>query len=220
MLRRGTNNIFYLPLPAQKQSDELSRLLALLPVQSGERVRRIRREEDRRLSLWGELLARGAAACACGVQGAKLELAETASGKPFFPALSGFFFNVSHTPGAVAIAAADEPVGIDIERLRAAVPEVSKRCFAPGEMRRLARESERKDELFWEVWTKKEAYFKRGGEGIFTEAMPRLDTARQKFARQIQSFWRDGYVISVCGGGTDKKWKFHTLTCPEAMRGI
>jgi len=79
------------------------------------------------------------------------EIKRTAMGKPFFPDRNDLCFNISHSRGCAACALHDLPVGVDVERLRAAP-------------RRLAQGME--DGEFFRLWTMKEASIKRDGLSV------------------------------------------------------
>lgn len=73
------------------------------------------------------------------------------------PMASGCYFNISHSHGLVACAVSDVPVGIDVEKIRPVSPRLL-RILSPAE-----RESVRRDEDFFRLWTLKEALIKCQG---------------------------------------------------------
>ena len=84
-------------------------------------------------------------------------------GKPGFEEDCGVFFSISHTKNIWACAFAQQPVGLDIERVRPCREEmIAGRFFHREEAAFVARHKER----FFEVWTAKESYVKYTGEGI------------------------------------------------------
>lgn len=85
------------------------------------------------------------------------EIALTAQGKPEFPSFPTVHFNLSHTTGAVLVGLSDEPLGVDIEKIR----PVSQRA-----MKRLADVASEK--AFFQSWVRREARFKRSGAGVST----------------------------------------------------
>ena len=66
------------------------------------------------------------------------EIRRAAGGKPYFPSCPSLHFNLSHSRGAAVCALHSLPVGVDVERLRAAP-------------RRLAQGMA--DEAFFRLWT-------------------------------------------------------------------
>lgn len=99
-----------------------------------------------------------------------------AKGKPQFAdklgGTDGFpFFNLSHSGSYVCCAAADREVGIDIQQMRPMRNfRVADRYFSAREREALdaCEELQLREQLFYEIWVKKEAYAKLTGEGIGT----------------------------------------------------
>jgi len=151
---------------------EAGRCAALLSADELERASRFRAEGRRReyeitRGLLRLLLARYTGKGAAGIC-----LSYGAQGKPALAANEGPHFNVSHS-GAYALYGFSRagPLGVDIERLRAAMPrrdEIARKHFAPGEITELEHlpEAER-DAAFFRCWTRKEAFVKARGDGIF-----------------------------------------------------
>lgn len=84
---------------------------------------------------------------------------------------SGICFNVAHS-GEVALLAfaRRREVGVDVEQIRRDIDidAIARRFFSPHEQKQLAGvASEDKVEAFYRCWTRKEAYVKAKGEGLF-----------------------------------------------------
>jgi 4'-phosphopantetheinyl transferase len=78
-------------------------------------------------------------------------------------------FNVSHTPGLVAVAvSATRELGIDVEdTARALTHDIPGRFFTPAEVRELhTHPPDAQASVFFDVWTLKEAYIKARGLGL------------------------------------------------------
>jgi 4'-phosphopantetheinyl transferase len=80
-------------------------------------------------------------------------------------------FNTSHS-GDVAVFAVTHlgPVGVDIEQLRPATmrEEIARKYFAPAEVQELlALPQEQRGRGFFNCWTRKEAFLKARGDGVF-----------------------------------------------------
>ena len=74
-------------------------------------------------------------------------------------------FSISHCKNAIAVAISHSPIGIDIEHLRTAKPELVARTMNQGEQERIW-QSENPDRAFTQLWTQKEAVLKMLGTGI------------------------------------------------------
>lgn len=162
---------------------ETERILRILPPNRRERLMKLRQEEKRReplcaylilcLALWELYQWRGFP-----------EMAENSMGKPYFPEHPGVHFNISHTTGAVLVGVSDQPVGVDIERIR----PVSQRT-----MRRLADVSTEQD--FFRNWVRREARTKRSGNGIGTMMRSETPLQQGEFYYELDTF--PGYVAGV-----------------------
>jgi 4'-phosphopantetheinyl transferase len=108
-------------------------------------------------------------------------------------------FSLSHSGGAFALIVADREVGIDVEPLRPVGSDLVEIALGDQERTRVDGEL-----AFFRVWTAKEAYMKRSGEGLGIE--PRrltVDLARNALFDSATSAWhpfewerRDRFVVS------------------------
>lgn len=83
------------------------------------------------------------------------EIALSDTGKPYFPEFPNAHFNISHTDGAIMVGLSGAPIGVDIEKARAAPPRLTRRLALPDDA-----------ETFFRVWTAAEAIGKRDGRGV------------------------------------------------------
>ena len=89
-----------------------------------------------------------------------------AQGKPYFPAYSSVFFNISHTGEYAACAVAEAECGLDIQRVQPIKRErLLQRTLSEAEYR-LVLKSEDRDRTFCCLWTQKERFLKLTGEGL------------------------------------------------------
>jgi len=150
----------------------LARYRALLSDDELARGRQFAFERDRHRWLLTRALARTVLAGYAGCEPGSLEFARDALGKPAlaWPAGLPLDFNLSHTAGLVACAVtAGEAVGIDVEDAERPVAHLllARRFFAPSEVEIIERAPpERQREVFYEIWTLKEAYLKARGLGL------------------------------------------------------
>lgn len=144
--------------------EEEASLMELLPEARRERALRIRNRQRRREPLCAYLLLRYALYQALGWRDLP-ELATTSVGKPYFPQFPEVHFNLSHTRGAVLLGLHDQPIGVDIERIRP---------VAERTVRRLAGAATERG--FFESWVRREARAKRIGNsaGMLLGAEPEL----------------------------------------------
>ncbi|HEX4606542.1 MAG TPA: 4'-phosphopantetheinyl transferase superfamily protein [Candidatus Angelobacter sp.] len=145
-----------------------------------------------------------------GVGPHEIEFAYGPHGKPSLAApqdASDIRFNLSHS-GEIALLAVARNVelGVDVEQIRAdfATGEIATRFFSPEECAKLA--SLPADETvgaFFNCWTRKEAYIKARGEGLFIP----LDSFEVAFAPG-----EEAALLQVKSGDEFfSRWRFHAL---------
>ncbi|MPM55293.1 4'-phosphopantetheinyl transferase Sfp [bioreactor metagenome] len=158
-------------------------LLEMLPPERRERLARVRDAER-----WREPL------CAYAILRRALwekyrwrelpEIALTTQGKPEFPAFPEVCFNLSHTPGAVLVGLSNEPLGVDIEKIRP---------VSPRAMKRLADAASEK--AFFQSWVRREARFKRSGAGVSIMREGEAPLQYGEYFYYVETF--PGYVAGV-----------------------
>jgi 4'-phosphopantetheinyl transferase len=77
----------------------------------------------------------------------------------------GPYFSISHCKHGIAVAVSETPIGIDIEHIRTAKPELVAHTMNQQEQTQIW-ESASPDVTFTALWTKKEAVLKMRGTGI------------------------------------------------------
>lgn len=120
-------------------------------------------------------------------------------GKPFLSSHPEVHFNISHAGERLLIATASFPIGVDLEGLDADAvsPETASMVFSPEEFRLFEwQDAPSCLELFYLLWTKKEAYLKAVGHGFLKNA--RDVTVHQKGSRLLHECkeWRNGRALS------------------------
>jgi 4'-phosphopantetheinyl transferase len=161
---------------------ETETMLRLLPPARRERVLRLR-EDKRREPLCAYLLLLLALWQQCRWRELP-EIALTAEGKPYFPDHPDVHFNLSHTSGAVLVGLSDQPIGVDIEKIR----PVSQRS-----MQRLAGVDT--EEEFYQSWVRREARTKRSGEGVVTMMRTEAPLQYGEYYYELDTF--PGYAAGV-----------------------
>lgn len=136
------------------------------------RIDRLRRREDKERSLAAELLVYRLLGRYWNIS-AKLQSRET--GEPYLENCP-LHVSISHCDDLVACAISEQPVGIDAERIRPISMNICRHVCTPEELEYVSSDAQLpKGELcqepevlqrFFEIWTAKEAYFKKCGTGI------------------------------------------------------
>lgn len=136
-----------------------------------ERAARLRDPAARRRWAAARGLLRGILADYAGVPARTLRFHRSAGGKPELVGAGGLAFSLSHSGELVAVAVArGVPVGVDVERVRPHPLRegVLRRCFSARERRTLERlPLAVRPRAFLLGWTRKEAYAKAVGSGVW-----------------------------------------------------
>lgn len=106
-----------------------------------------------------------------GVAPGELDFDYGALGKPAL-ANRRLHFNLAHS-GELALVAVtrDDPVGVDVERIRpsSSLPRIARRVLSAAERRRLEAVADaERPRAFYLAWTRKEALIKARGAGVFS----------------------------------------------------
>jgi 4'-phosphopantetheinyl transferase len=151
--------------------------------------------------------------CYTGFAPHRLQFRYSPRGKPALAAEWGgdqMAFNLSHSHGvAVYAVTKDRQVGVDLEYTDRSVEfdQIAERFFSPREaslFRRLP--CDKKQEAFFSCWTRKEAYTKAKGEGLFLD----LRSFDVTFAPS-----QPASLLSVAGDSTEaQRWSLADLSAP------
>ena len=169
---------------------EASAIMKVLPPMRRVRLLQMKDVEKRREPLCAYLLLCLALRRTYGWKELPL-ISLSSTGKPFFPEHATVHFNLSHTRGAVLVALSDQPVGVDIERIR----PVSQRA-----MERLAKVTTEED--FFRSWVRREARAKRSGLGVGTMMRSESPLSMGEYYHELETF--PGYVAGVATRSTDQ----------------
>ena len=164
-----------------------------------ERIDRFAKEKDRVCSLAGELLLKKLLLEKYNLTDAVIE-AES-SGKPVLKN-SDLYISISHSDDRVVCVADNSSVGIDIERIKPIKAGLISRVCVEEELRYVLGEKDyfkgnslcEDSEIlnrFFEIWTAKEAYFKKCGTGITDFKSVNILPLKRKI------FHIDDYLIQI-----------------------
>jgi 4'-phosphopantetheinyl transferase len=152
---------------------DASRYWSLLSAEERERALRFRFERDRDHYTVGRGSMRQILGRYLGVSSTALRFGYGAHGKPALEAPTGsdLQFNLSHSHRVALLAVtAGRALGVDLEGVQRDVgdEQIARRFFSPAEVAVLLSlpESQRRA-AFFRCWTRKEAYLKARGDGIY-----------------------------------------------------
>ncbi|MED5018399.1 4'-phosphopantetheinyl transferase superfamily protein [Paenibacillus chibensis] len=177
-------------------------VLELLPDDVRRKAAKYRAEQDARRETVSAVLKR---VVACERNGISLDQTEWIRGEYGKPSLKGypnFHFNVSHAGDWVVCAVSTEgPIGVDVERIGKAEPEVAHMCFSHKEYEEWRGLPDRmRDESFYERWTLKESYLKAIGRGL---SIPLTDVETEN---------RGNCIYISCQGAADNEFQLSVLS--------
>ncbi|MCL2372784.1 MAG: 4'-phosphopantetheinyl transferase superfamily protein [Defluviitaleaceae bacterium] len=201
------NFIYLAKIDLQLGQDAYDGLLQIISEENRQRCKRFMFREDALRTLYGELMLRYMLMQHFSIRHEDIQLLKDESGKPYLKGLP-VHFNISHSGDYVVCAVSEQPVGIDIERIKEVDFKLAERYFCKSEYRDLfAREEIRRLDYFFSLWTLKESYLKWLGTGMSVpldsiafkigSEISMIDTCRS--ARPFfKQFPIDGYKLSLC----------------------
>ena len=171
---------------------------SLMSEEKKRRVNRFRFEDDKKRTVVGEMLARQAISEWCGISEESIVFEIAEHGKPYAKDLN-VEFNISHSADMVVCVVDDNPVGIDIEKIRPVDLNTTKRIFSDEEIGHIFGGipdiedynhylNDAALQRFFEFWTRKEAYGKLVGMGLFAES---------NIYTELTTWMENGYCFSV-----------------------
>lgn len=144
-----------------------NKLLANISSEKQVRIKKFARPDDAKRTLLADILVRSVVASELNVNNKTIEFDANKYGKPFLKGNFGIHFNVSHSEDWVVCVVDDEPVGIDIEKIKPVELGIAARFFSDHEYKMLMAKSPKdRQNFFFDLWTLKESYIKAVGEGL------------------------------------------------------
>jgi len=172
---------------------EVQRMLPLVSAQRREQAQRYRHTFGQYCCLKSWLMLKEL--MDEGMRGLMDEWEYNEHGKPFFrlsPHTSPLYFSISHCKHGIAVAVDDQPIGIDIEAIRHAEPDLIERTMNEEERTGMD------DRAFTRLWTRKEAVVKAQGVGI--QSFEQLQTILDHRMLHIETIEKEKYIYSIAYG--------------------
>ena len=196
-------SLYFMEIDDSADPSFLQKLLPLISPEKQQRISSMRYEADKKLSVYAETLVRVRACSALSVRNQDIQMAVNAFGKPYICNAPSFHFNISHTRSALVAAIGDEPLGVDIEKMNKADPDVAGKVFTSAEYAYVFSDDDSKDIRFNEIWTKKESYIKWTGEGWSSDPL-KIDVLSEPSVPQFAIMKIGEYVVSICSATMNK----------------
>lgn len=155
-------------------------------------IDRMKKEEDKKRSLLASLLVQEL----LEKQGVAATLERDGNNRPYLEGCD-LFVSITHSHEAVACALSQEPVGIDMEKIEPVRAALVRYVCRPEEWEYVQQgqsidarlEEKQMLRRFFEVWTAKEAWFKKQGSGELLQ----VNTCQLEKTH----FLKDGYLITI-----------------------
>ena len=169
----NSNEVHVWRVSLDASSDEFENLLKSLSVDELARAGRFHFERDRKRFIVARGILRKILGYYLGENPINVLFEYTAHGKPALVPNTGndrLCFNLSHSDACALYAIArSNKIGIDIESVRHDIEEdlIARKFFSQGEINSLEKiDKNKRTGLFFQYWTRKEAFIKALGQGI------------------------------------------------------
>ncbi|SFO35978.1 4'-phosphopantetheinyl transferase [Pseudobutyrivibrio sp. UC1225] len=171
-----------------------------------EKINRYIFENDKITSLYAAILTRLGIVKHFNCNNSELIFDKTKTGKPILKfigktSLNNVDFNFSHTKTAVLLGIVFEKnyaIGVDIECLKKAPFDIMPMVFHPLEIDFVnSFHGDMKNQAFFEIWTKKEAYTKCIGTGLVNNPCS-INTLSASLNDTIYTWQYEDYICSAC----------------------
>ena len=168
--------------------EQFSNAYNSLSVSKKKRVDKLKKQDDKKRSLAAEILLKQLLKEEYGINNPVV--CHYDNGKPYVEC-EKICVSIAHSENMVVCAADFEDIGIDVEKIRPINKKLVSRVCQKGEEKYVLEDNDDFLYRFFEVWTAKEAYFKKLGTGITNlKSVNILSLPRQIF--QI-----NGYLVQI-----------------------
>jgi 4'-phosphopantetheinyl transferase len=193
-----TNESYFTLINNDINRDTFNQLLSFVTPEKQISIGQFKYDIDKKLTLYSEILVRSLICEKVGIKNSEISFIRNKYGKPFLQDYPKFHYNVSHTRNAIAVAISDDPIGVDIEKIRKSEIGIAKKFFTENEFKYVTGNSKNIDERFYEIWTKKEAYIKYTGKGLSLLLSDVIDVFDPVISKRVRTIEEDGYIFTIC----------------------
>lgn len=141
-----------------------------------------------------------------GYKEKNLKVAFNEFGKPYYPDLPNFHFNLSHSGNYVVFAIDDKEVGIDIQKIVKEKEKVISKVLNEKELETL---KYKKAKDYARLWTYKESYVKYLGQGL-NKDIKNIDL--NSLDVNFKEYRVYGYQLTVCSKSNDFPPKYKKVS--------
>lgn len=173
---------------------EYEYFFSLMENERREKINRFRFDEDKKRSVFGEMLAKKMIAKHFDKTYEEVIIKADETGKLYAENLD-IHFNISHSGEFVICALSDKQIGVDIEKIRDIKDNLINHVCTKDEKDYIIKNENEKNKRFIEIWTAKEAYFKYLGTGITD--LKSINTLDDEFISHLNRLFYKDYCISI-----------------------
>ncbi|MCF0243819.1 MAG: 4'-phosphopantetheinyl transferase superfamily protein [Bacteroidaceae bacterium] len=184
--------MYRLYISTEIQSFSLDDALQEISAERREKALTYKFEQGRRECVLAYLLLKKALKETFGIEGNPV-LIEQEGGKPVLKDFPNIHFNISHCKEAVACVVGDEPLGVDVERIREYSEQLAHYTLNEEELQEV-QNSAYPAKTFIRFWTMKESLLKYTGQGIRDDLKTVLNTKDVIFDTQEEK----DFIVTVC----------------------
>lgn len=191
------NKLFIVPINESFDSEVYDMLSLLIAPDKKVRLDNCKSDIDKKLGLFADLLVRIAIHQDLNIENDNIVFGTNSNGKPFLENNKDYHFNITHTHNMIAVAVSNNPVGVDVEKVREIDLGIAKRFFTECELNYIEKDRNRIYERFFEIWTKKEAYIKYTGKGL-SVPLNSFDVTNRSLYKRFYIVGYGKYLINMC----------------------
>ena len=198
--------IYLMQVPERLCFADLESGMSALSENRQQKIRRYVTEDSKILSFCCAFLVRTILQRDFDMKSVQINVDYLEGGKPVLTDKTGYIIQPhiswSHSKKAIAMAVSSKPVGVDIEWIGRYRENIARKNFSKEEWEHLEK-SEQKEQEFYKLWTRKEAFVKRSGEGLRKD-LSKIPT----YTKELESKIWENYMISVCSDAGVEKWNY------------
>ncbi len=191
------NQLYIIKLDSCENFSVYKSYVRLLSPDKQSHINGLRNNTSKRLSLLADVLIRYIASKFLNRKNKELWFDKNAYGKPYLVGFPEFHYNISHTKYMIAVGISDYPIGVDVERIQLAKLKIARRFFHEQELDYIFSHPRKIDKCFYEIWTKKEAYVKRDGRGMFLNFRA-FNVMQDGINNIFETIEVNNYIVSIC----------------------
>lgn len=187
----------FIELSEDKKFAEYEKYIKYLSPEKQVQIQKFRFDLDKKLGLLSDLFVRYIACESLNQKNEDLIFKKNYFGKPYLFGFPDFNYNISHTKNAFIVGFSEKSLGVDIEKNKSVDLIIAEQFFNKNEIDYILSGKSGQEKLFYQIWTRKEAYIKKSGKGLATP-LSSFDVTDAEIDKLIRTFELNGYIISIC----------------------